>query len=278
MLTFIFCFFPLALPAAYLFARHFDRARWLFFCLVAIYCTGLLVMAFFSWAFHSTALAVLGLLYFAVSNFYAIPFSPPRLHTKFARLFGRTFKMDVSEHFHSILESVYVGPVRGWHVGLWGAKGPPQANFMHSLDTGSDGKSGYITLLPGSQAYFEIMPETAEAPYYLDVLNGTFQVCLRAKHPVTANGTPHLFVCGGRYGCFYHREALDIGSDWVLNIRKFDPAQFERETTPATSASIDDALRRAAYVGVMWINDHSRNNVNLETPVDIDDFRIMARR
>ena len=266
-----------AVPAVYLFgAEHFDPAIFL------ILLTGQAIIAaclFWSWrtGVWPVAAMSLAMMFGYIGAIYPHPGSVAWSYEHLSRYFAPTIRGELSQNFSEPLSDIYIGGVRGWYVGAWGAKGPPQANFDYSAESGADGSPGFIILNSGAQAYFEYMPATLQVPKYYDLRGGLFSLELKAIGEYQASGTPHLFVCGGFYSCYYHKDPLVIGKQWTKNERTLDPAAFVPEHSFA-SIGAENVLARVGYIGVMFISPQgSRNDVNLKGRIGIDDFHFASR-
>src|ERR1043165_5076736 len=133
-----------AVPAVYFFgAEHFDPAIFL------ILLTGQAIIAvclFWSWrtAVWPVAILSIALMVSYIGAIYPYAGSVPWTYDVLSRHFAPTIKGRLSERFSEPLSDIYNGGVRGWYVGAWGGKGPPQANFDYSAEPGADGSPDFI--------------------------------------------------------------------------------------------------------------------------------------
>jgi hypothetical protein len=299
-------------------ARNFDRARLILFIVGAI--GPALPLAIVVYDEHVAVRALGGLVlassafWLAVSAFYPTPFSISGLHYRLRQTFNPAVRLPVTRidfRRPSDVQHIYYGPIYGWHVGDWAAKGPPLGNFGVATALGPDGRVGCLALWADNsdQLYFETTPELKLiGPNYYDLLNTDFEVSLKELSPIATreNVTLHAFVASPiivrgrrRSVCYSHRVQLSVSpEEWrifslPLKAELLEPQiQYENAVRYRTNLevrrdvdryikAIDNdemkraVLRRVAYIGVMYIADGKfRNGIGASGILGVGHFKI----
>jgi hypothetical protein len=166
--------------------------------------------------------------------------------------------------------------------GEWASQSPLN-QWRHATEGGgAEGNAMYCALTgnDSDEFYIESTPHWWSPPTRFDLRGTTTSFYLKAIEPIrTAEGyQPHLFVVNdyqsGDVGGWYLKQPVTIGDgQWFHNVIELvsDENLWLRYTG---DLSLDETLRRAAFIGIMYYNgDRKFTGVRATGVLGIDRFR-----
>ncbi|MBI4530531.1 MAG: hypothetical protein HY709_03325 [Candidatus Latescibacteria bacterium] len=174
------------------------------------------------------------------------------------------------------------GKSTGQWSGEWASQSPLN-NWHRAIEGGgAEGNPAYCALVgeDADQFYAESTPNWWTPSTTFDLRDTRVSLYLKAVLPITvAPGYhPHLFVVNGyrrpQDGCgLFRKEPLRVGEgEWVLHEIELrsDEKLWGRYTGALT---IDEVLRQAGFIGVMYLKEASYTGVHATGVLGIDRFR-----